>query len=884
MPVNIVKADGTPLLSVADLVINQDYSVGFVGDKYPEYGTVINRNFLRILENSASVTQPLRPVTGQLWYDKTGSGVLKVYDGAQFKPLTEFYYANSVASPSTGDLWFNPSDSTFRVYNGSTWVTLSPTPLPIAGTGAGGVLGGVKIGTGLTINSSTGVVDADTVATYTLPKAGVTSSGTLGGVMIDPVTIDINSGVISVKSGYTLPTATASTATPSVLGGVKIGNGLAISSGVVSVNLARTDLPKATQSDLGAVKIGAGLSVDGTGLLSNTVATYTLPIATRGATGVLGGIRVGNNLSIDPSTGILDNNVFPYVLPAATDKALGGIMVGSGLTINPSTGALDLATSALPVATVGATGVLGGVKIGSGLQIDSNGVTALKLATGGGLSINASGAITGPGGNTGSTGAVGIAGAAGPAGATGVTGNQGVANATLGPTGSRGATGATGVPGSRGVINTTPGPTGNQGVAGATGNPGATGYRGSGGVGANFIGATGYRGSAGAPAAGPTGATGAIGFAGPIGGPTKAGATGYTGNEGATGYTGSVGAVGYRGSAGPITGLIIGATGAVGAVGVAGVAGVTGYRGSQGIGGSLVPGTTGATGAIGIAGATGYRGSVGATGTVPGPAGITGPTGAAGLRGPIGDPGVQPAAIPAPVTSLTVITDTGVTLANSASGAVTINLPNAGSNITGILGGVKAWGAFRVPGYGSGKAQGAPTGSYVVPPPVGGFAPDPAALNNYLYKGLPKTSTNASAYYGPEIGWGGTRGTGIYPDGLPVNPLLWASSVNNPFPTNSTSYSINNLTSITYHGVGLYTLNLTNGPNSAAGELYPIVLVQHTGLPGVGNSTNGWAAINTEAGRGGDGKVTKLYVGSVTSTGTPLWVDSSGSTQFIVIW
>jgi hypothetical protein len=237
------------------------------------------------------------------------------------------------------------------------------------------------------------------------------------------------------------------------------------------------------------------------------------------------------------------------------------------------------------------------------------------------------------------------------------------------------------------------------------------------------------------------------------------------------------------------------------------------------------------------------------------------------------------------VTSLTVTTDTGVTLVNSASGAVTVNLPSSGSDVTGISGGVKAWGTFRVLGYG-GKAQGAPTAVYTgAPPPVGGFAPDPAALNNYLYKGLPKTSPNASAYYGPEIGWGNTRGTGIYPDGLPINPSLWNTSLQYGLPSAAgTAYSINNLTSVTYHGVGLYTLNLTNGPNLAAGEPYPIVLVQHTNLPGVGNSTNGWAAINSEAGRGGDGKVTKLYVGSVTSGGAIQWSDIAGMFQFIVIW
>jgi len=58
---------------------------------------------------------------------------------------------------------------------------------------------------------------------------------------------------------------------------------------------------------------------------------YTLPIATAS---VLGGIKVGANLSINPVTGVLDANTGSYTLPAATANTLGGIKIGSGLTID----------------------------------------------------------------------------------------------------------------------------------------------------------------------------------------------------------------------------------------------------------------------------------------------------------------------------------------------------------------------------------------------------------------------------------------------------------------------------------------------------------------------------------------------------------------------
>lgn len=58
---------------------------------------------------------------------------------------------------------------------------------------------------------------------------------------------------------------------------------------------------------------------------------YTLPIATGSE---LGGIKVGANLTIDPTTGVLDANPGSYTLPAATTTTLGGIKIGTGLSID----------------------------------------------------------------------------------------------------------------------------------------------------------------------------------------------------------------------------------------------------------------------------------------------------------------------------------------------------------------------------------------------------------------------------------------------------------------------------------------------------------------------------------------------------------------------
>lgn len=100
---------------------------------------------------------------------------------------------------------------------------------------------------------------------------------------------------------------------------------------------------------------------------------YELPIA---ASGTLGGIKVGDRLSIDSETGVLSADT--QSIPMASASTLGGIKVGDRLTINSETGALSADEQSIPVATDSA---LGGVKVGTGLSVTEDGTLS---AAGGG--------------------------------------------------------------------------------------------------------------------------------------------------------------------------------------------------------------------------------------------------------------------------------------------------------------------------------------------------------------------------------------------------------------------------------------------------------------------------------------------------------------------
>ncbi len=77
----INKTNGDTLVTVEDGTIdNSSTSLSLIGKNYPGYGELLNENFVKLLENFASSSQPTTPVIGQLYYD-TNTNTLKVYSG-----------------------------------------------------------------------------------------------------------------------------------------------------------------------------------------------------------------------------------------------------------------------------------------------------------------------------------------------------------------------------------------------------------------------------------------------------------------------------------------------------------------------------------------------------------------------------------------------------------------------------------------------------------------------------------------------------------------------------------------------------------------------------------------------------------------------------------
>ena len=127
MTYNINKTDGTLLAQVADSAIDQTSTdITLIGKNVSGYGEYINENFIKVLENFASSTQPNNPITGQIWYDTVG-GRLKVYNGVGFSvgsgPVVSGSQPTSFVE---GDFWIDSINKQLYFYDGTDLTLAGP--------------------------------------------------------------------------------------------------------------------------------------------------------------------------------------------------------------------------------------------------------------------------------------------------------------------------------------------------------------------------------------------------------------------------------------------------------------------------------------------------------------------------------------------------------------------------------------------------------------------------------------------------------------------------------------------------------------------------------------------------------------------------------------
>ena len=139
MAYTINKTNGAVLTTVADGTIDNTSDLTLIGKNYSGYGEILNENFVKLMENFASSSQPASPLAGQLWWDLANNS-LKVYTGSGFKIISgSTASATQPSSATLGDLWFDTTNNQLHAYNGG-WQLIGPPSTTSAGGTSGAIV------------------------------------------------------------------------------------------------------------------------------------------------------------------------------------------------------------------------------------------------------------------------------------------------------------------------------------------------------------------------------------------------------------------------------------------------------------------------------------------------------------------------------------------------------------------------------------------------------------------------------------------------------------------------------------------------------------------------------------------------------------------------
>jgi hypothetical protein len=186
-------------------------------------------------------------------------------------------------------------------------------------------LGGVVIGNNILIDSngsiSIPIADSDTLGLIRVGDGLDINNGVLS---VEPSNDYVSLNVLSSDGQSFVSTSTVSQSSKQInlkpSGYITLGRTGTISSDKYGIVIG-TDIPVATSSTFGLVKTGSNISVSG--------GTISVPSASDTVAGV---IKLGGGLTIDQN-GVASVS-YSYTLPIATNDVLGGVKIGAGIAIS----------------------------------------------------------------------------------------------------------------------------------------------------------------------------------------------------------------------------------------------------------------------------------------------------------------------------------------------------------------------------------------------------------------------------------------------------------------------------------------------------------------------------------------------------------------------
>ena len=294
MAYTINLTDGAIFASIADGTVNTASSMTLVGKNYAGYGEFLDENYIHLLENASNTTAPSAPLTGQLWWD-SGNSLLKVYNGSTFKTISAATAsASAPTSNVTGDLWYDTTNAQLKVWTGTAFLLIGPAFTSGTGT-TGAIVNTITDNTSVShvviqlyvADSIVGIVSKDAAFTpqvalsgYTTVRPGITLSTLIGTQipLFQGTSTDSNAvGGLSYTQFMRSDANTSTTGTLSVVNntGLKVG-----SNSDFAVSVAGTAVTIANQTSNGNLSMSVNLG----GLPTNALTI----VGSTGQIGVLG--------------------------------------------------------------------------------------------------------------------------------------------------------------------------------------------------------------------------------------------------------------------------------------------------------------------------------------------------------------------------------------------------------------------------------------------------------------------------------------------------------------------------------------------------------------------------------------------------------------------
>lgn len=347
MTVTINKTDGTVLTTIVDGAVDTtSTNIALVGRLYRNYGELINENLVKLLENFANSTSPSTPIIGQIWYDTTNKS-LKVYRDTGFVPLARI--TSNVAEPTNpliGDLWWDLTDEQLKMFNSTEWIVIAPG-YTAAQTKTGAFSETIK-----------DIFSVDHIALILYQQNQPVAIFSNDAEYIPQNAI---SGFTTIKSGLTLSSDTDgvhSTADDSALLG-----------GISASQFLRSDINDSTSGTL-SVANDLGFNVG---------ADDDINISVSGTTGIIKKVTTGDlqfNIGVTPAMTINNGR---QVLVGNGSGALPSLSFISDNTtgISHGTGTVDVSIAGTQAASISATGLSVTENVDMGGNLDVTGDSSL---------------------------------------------------------------------------------------------------------------------------------------------------------------------------------------------------------------------------------------------------------------------------------------------------------------------------------------------------------------------------------------------------------------------------------------------------------------------------------------------------------------------------